>query len=90
MNTGTIQTKAGLVRAFSLSKLEGQGVSVERLQVQQAPKSDSSNTKDDPNQRQQQGTSDDHAARQEQQRKEMMRRMWRRVSGAGDPIDYLA
>lgn len=70
--------------------LESQGVSVERLQVQQAPKSDSSNTKDDPNQRQQQATSDDHAARQEQQRKEMMRRMWRRVSGAGDPIDYLA
>jgi flagellar hook-length control protein FliK len=70
--------------------LESQGVNVERLQVQQAPKSDSSNTKDDPNQRQQQGSADDHAARQEQQRKEMMRRMWRRVSGAGDPIDYLA
>jgi flagellar hook-length control protein FliK len=70
--------------------LETQGVSVERLQVQQAPKGDPSAGKGDSQQRQQQGTADDHAARQEQQRKEMMRRMWRRVSGAGDPIDYLA
>jgi flagellar hook-length control protein FliK len=69
--------------------LESQGVSVERLQVQQAPKGEHSSAKDD-SQQQQRGTADDHAARQEQQRKEMMRRMWRRVSGAGDPIDYLA
>jgi flagellar hook-length control protein FliK len=72
--------------------LETQGVSVERIQVQQAPKSEQSPQGDHQQQQQQQqhNMSDDHAARQEQQRKEMMRRMWRRVSGAGDPIDYVA
>jgi flagellar hook-length control protein FliK len=72
--------------------LESQGVSVERLQVQQAPKNEHSSANGDRQQQQQQQreTGDDHAARQEQQRKEMLRRMWRRVSGAGDPIDYTA
>jgi flagellar hook-length control protein FliK len=69
--------------------LEGQGISVERLQVQQAPKSETPTPKDQ-EQQQQREQGDDHAARQEQQRKEMLRRMWRRVSGAGDPVDFLA
>jgi flagellar hook-length control protein FliK len=73
--------------------LETQGVSVERLQVQQAPRNEHTGANDDPRQQQQQQQGpggDDHAARQEQQRREMLRRMWRKVSGAGDPIDYLA
>ena len=73
--------------------LESQGVSVERIQVQQAPKNEHTQGDGDRQQQQQnqqRDMNDDHAARQEQQRKEMMRRMWRRVSGAGDPIDYMA
>ena len=94
--TATFQTsneEATQLLSHSLSQLkhvlESQGLSVERLQVQQAPRSEHAGTGED-SQQQQRGTPDDHAARQEQQRKEMMRRMWRRVSGAGDPIDYLA
>jgi flagellar hook-length control protein FliK len=69
--------------------LESQGVSVERLQVQQAPKNEHSNAGEEQKQ-QQQGGSDEHAARQEQQRKELLRRMWRKVSGGGDPLDLVA
>ena len=72
--------------------LESQGMSVERLQVEQAPRNEHSgrNSEDGQRQQDQQRWSDEHTARQEQQRKEMLRRMWRRVSGAGDPIDFLA
>jgi flagellar hook-length control protein FliK len=72
--------------------LESQGVTVERLQVQQAPKSDNANTPDDRQQQQQQQheANDRHAAQQEQQRKELLQKMWRKVSGVSDPIDYLA
>ena len=70
--------------------LETTGVTVDKLQVQQAPKSEQPTGGDDQQQQQQQPGGDDHAARQEQQRKEMLRRMWRRVSGAGDPLDFLA
>jgi flagellar hook-length control protein FliK len=97
--TATFQTsneEATRLLSHSLNQLkhvlEGQGVSVERLQVQQAPKSDSQSGGDDAKQQQQQSQNwqDEHAARQEQQRKEMLRRMWRRVSGAADPIDVTA
>jgi flagellar hook-length control protein FliK len=72
--------------------LESQGVTVERLQVQQAPKSDNANTPDDRQQQQQQqrDASDHHTAQQEQQRKELLQKMWRKVSGVSDPIDYFA
>jgi flagellar hook-length control protein FliK len=72
--------------------LESQGVTVERLQVQQAPKSDNASTPDDRQQQQQQqrDASDHHTAQQEQQRKELLQKMWRKVSGVADPIDYFA
>jgi flagellar hook-length control protein FliK len=71
--------------------LESQGVTVERLQVQQAPKSEQSSSDERQQQQQQQRDANEHhTAQQEQQRKEMLRRMWRKVSGAGDPIDYIA
>jgi flagellar hook-length control protein FliK len=71
--------------------LESQGVTVERLQVQQAPKSEQSASDERQQQQQQQRDANEHhTAQQEQQRKEMLRRMWRKVSGAGDPIDYIA
>jgi flagellar hook-length control protein FliK len=98
--TATFQTsndEATQLLSHSLNQLkhvlEGQGVSVERLQVQQAPRADSQSAGDDAKQQQQQQSQnwqDEHAARQEQQRKEMLRRMWRRVSGVSDPIDVTA
>jgi flagellar hook-length control protein FliK len=98
--TATFQTSnedATRLLSHSLSQLkqvlEGQGVSVERLQVQQAPKSESqSSGGDDAKQQQQQQGSwqDEHAARQEQQRKEVLQRMWRKVAGMSDPIDVTA
>jgi flagellar hook-length control protein FliK len=69
--------------------LESQGVSVEKLQVQQAAKNEHSNAGEDQEQ-QQQAWSDEHAARQEQQRKELLRRMWRKISGNQDPLDLVA
>jgi flagellar hook-length control protein FliK len=98
--TATFQTsneEATRLLSHSLNQLkhvlEGQGVNVERLQVQQAPKGDSASGGggDDPKQQQNpQNWQDEHAARQEQQRKEVLRRMWRRVSGMTDPIDVTA
>ena len=99
--TATFQTsneEATRLLSHSLNQLkhvlEGQGVSVERLQVQQAPKGDSASSggnNDDAKQQQNpQNWQDEHAARQEQQRKEVLRRMWRRVSGMSDPIDVTA
>jgi flagellar hook-length control protein FliK len=98
--TATFQTSnedATRLLSHSLNQLkhvlEGQGVNVERLQVQQAPKgeSGSSGSNDDAKQQQQQQNwQDEHAARQEQQRKEVLRRMWRRVSGVADPVDVTA
>jgi flagellar hook-length control protein FliK len=94
--TATFQTssdEATRLLSHSLNQLkhvlEGQGVSIERLQVQQAPKNEQSRAGDEQNQ-QQQGWSDEHAAKQEQQRKELLRRAWRKASGLSDPIDFMA
>lgn len=99
MMNATFQTsneQATQLLSHSLNQLkhvlESQGMNVERLQVEQAPRNEHSgrNSEDGQRQQDQQRWSDEHTARQEQQRKEMLRRMWRRVSGAGDPIDFLA
>jgi flagellar hook-length control protein FliK len=71
--------------------LESQGVNVEKLQVQQGPRETQSSGRND-NQQQEQpgGQQQREATRQEQQehqRREMMRRVWRRLSGAADPLD---
>jgi flagellar hook-length control protein FliK len=99
--TATFQTSnedATRLLSHSLNQLkqvlEGQGVSVERLQVQQAPRNESQSSGGDAKQQQsqqQQGNwQDEHAARQEQQRKEVLQRMWRKVAGMSDPIDVTA
>lgn len=76
------------------SSLETQGVNVERLNVQHAPKSEPANQNQDGGRDGQQGQGRDlqqeQSARQEQQRREMLRRMWRKLSGAGDPLDMVA
>jgi flagellar hook-length control protein FliK len=69
--------------------LESQGVTIDKIQVQQAPKDHpSSHTPEDGSQQHQRR--DDADARQEQQRREMLRQMWRRISGGRDPIDLVA
>ena len=72
--------------------LESQGVAVDKLQVQQAPREAQANHTHDDGRREQGGPSQDQEqnARQEQQRREMLRRMWRRLSGGQDPLDLTA
>lgn len=66
--------------------LESAGVTVDKLQVQQAPKNDHDGNAGEGRQQSQ----DDSSARQEQQRKEMIKRMWRKLSGGSDPLDLVA
>lgn len=68
--------------------LESQGVSVDRLQVQQAPRNERARG-DEQQQSQQQQHAQDDSARQEQQRREMMQRLWRRLANGADPLDVL-
>jgi flagellar hook-length control protein FliK len=69
--------------------LESRGVGVDKLQVQQAPRDEHANAPRDDGSRHRDQTpyEQEHAARQEQQRKEMLEKMWRRLSGAADPLD---
>jgi flagellar hook-length control protein FliK len=66
--------------------LESQGVSVDKIQVQQSPRDQQASSDEQSRQQHE----DDQSARQEQQRKEMLRRMWRRLSIGGDPLDMVA
>jgi flagellar hook-length control protein FliK len=70
------------------SVLESQGVSVEKLQVTQAPKEQQASNQGE--NRDHQRDQHDDAHRQEQQRKEMLRRMWRRLANGSDPLDLVA
>ena len=95
----TSNDQAAKLLSHSLSalktSLEAQGVTVDRLHVQQAPKSEQTNQQggDGGRDQQQNGSRDpqqDHAARQEHQRKEMLRRMWAKLRGTEDPLDMVA
>ena len=71
--------------------LESQGVTVDRLQVQQAPRDqNAANDGSNDGSRQQQRQEQYEDARQEQQRKELLRRMWDRLAGGSDPLDLVA
>ena len=72
------------------SVLESQGVSVEKLHVEQAPRDQRSDNDPKQNQQHPNAAYDRTSARQEQQRKEMLRRMWRRLSFGSDPLDMVA
>jgi flagellar hook-length control protein FliK len=69
--------------------LESQGVSVDRMHVQQAPRDQEMAGNEDGQQRQQSPT-EQNSARQEQQRREMMQRLWRRLAGTDDFLDLVA
>jgi flagellar hook-length control protein FliK len=71
--------------------LEAMGIGVDRLHVQQAPRSENSGAKSD----QQSGDgrqdpADQRSSQREEQRREVLKRMWRRVSGGRDPLDLVA
>jgi flagellar hook-length control protein FliK len=96
--TASFQTsneQATQLLSHSLSQLktamESTGVTVDKLQVQQAPKNqDSQSSKEDSQQGRGQPGGDEMARQQEQQRKEMLRRMWRRLNVGSDPLDLVA
>ncbi|HEY0009940.1 MAG TPA: flagellar hook-length control protein FliK [Tepidisphaeraceae bacterium] len=71
--------------------LEAAGVTVDRIQVKQAPAADASSSSQQNGEegRQQQGQQD-HSARQEQQRREALQRMWRKVALGDNPLDLVA
>ena len=71
------------------ASLESQGVSVEKLQVQESPKNQQNASSEDGRQ-QQSSQPDDQSARQEQQRRELLKRMWRRLGIGNDPLDMVA
>ena len=68
--------------------LEAQGVSVQKLHVQQSPREQSSSRDDQHADRDH--SSRQQSAQQEQQRKDLLRRMWRRLTKTQDPLDLVA
>lgn len=73
------------------SSLEAGGVNVDRIEVRQAPQSESSQNKSSSDsQQQQQRGFDSQSQQSEQQRKEMVRRMWRKLAYGGDDLDLVA
>ncbi len=65
--------------------LESQGVTVDKLQVQQ-----SREPRDASADQQQRQNGEQQPQNQEQQRREMLRRMWRRLANGSDPLDMVA
>jgi flagellar hook-length control protein FliK len=95
--TASFQTStddATKLLSHSLSQLktvlETQGVSVEKLHVEQAPREQRSDNDRNQSQQHPNAAYDQTSARQDQQRKEMLRRMWRRLSFGSDPLDMVA
>jgi flagellar hook-length control protein FliK len=71
--------------------LEAQGISVDTLHVQRAPRSEDAggkSTQQEGNGRQ--DPADQRNSQRDEQRQEILRRMWRRVSGGRDPLDLVA
>lgn len=72
--------------------LETQGISVERLHVQQAPPPQHGSAEGERDGRggEQQQSGQQGTLSQEQQRRELLRRMWRRLNKGVDPLDLVA
>lgn len=94
--TASFQTssdQATQVLSHSLGQLkqalETQGISVEKLHVEQTPKDQQAGTNgEDRDQRQSAGQ--DSQAQRDQQRREILERMWRRLQFGSDPLDMVA
>jgi hypothetical protein len=71
--------------------LEAAGMSVEKLQVEQAPRQQAGQSNSDSGSDSKQGSQDQQQqAKQDQQRREMVRQMWQKLSGGGGPLDLVA
>lgn len=88
----TANEDAARLLSHSLSQLkhalEGQGVTVEKLHVEQSARPEGRGT--NPDAQSQQRHAQDGSHQHEQQRREMLRRMWRRLSLGDDPLDLVA
>lgn len=88
----TSSDQATRMLSHSLSQLktalETQGVSVEKLQVQQSPRDQQTGTSSDD--QQQRGSQQDTASHREQERRELLQRMWQRLRLGSDPLDMVA
>lgn len=88
----TSNDNATNVLSHSLSQLkhalETQGVSVDKLHVQQAPKDHQASSDDQ--QQKNQNPSEQSQQKQEQQRRELLQRMWKRLTNGSDPLDMVA
>lgn len=69
--------------------LESQGVSVDKLQVQQAPREQGGQSAGE-DQQQRNPHQQESEAQREQQRRELLNRMWRRMRLGRDPLDMVA
>jgi flagellar hook-length control protein FliK len=69
--------------------LEAQGVTVEKLQVQQAPKQDASQNQQGDGSHRQASQEEQQNSRREQQRKDMVQKLWDKLTGRG-PVDVKA
>jgi flagellar hook-length control protein FliK len=93
----TDSAEAAALLSHSLTQLKqalgGQGVSVDRLQVAQAPRSErtdgGANDRNGSQQNGQNAGGFDWERHSDQQRRELIKRMWARL-GAGDPLDLVA
>jgi flagellar hook-length control protein FliK len=89
----TSNEQATRLLSHSLSQLktalETQGISVDRLHVHQASKSEGSSGQNEDSDGKQ-SSSDGRSSQEEQQRREVLRRMWRRARGERDPLDLVA
>jgi flagellar hook-length control protein FliK len=95
--TASFQTsndQATQMLSHSLSQLktamESTGITVDKIQVQQAPKNQDGQSSREDNQQRGQPGGDEMARQQEQQRKEMLRKLWRRLNVGSDPLDLVA
>jgi flagellar hook-length control protein FliK len=97
--TASFQTdndKATQLLSHSLGRLkeslEAQGINVEKLQVQQAPKSEANSQQATQDHSRQNGQSGESAQQgwNQQQRRELLHRMQRRMLNGGDPLDLVA
>ena len=89
INQVNVQNRVSQALSLLPATVAQQGVSVDKLQVQQSPRDQQASNQDGDG-RQQHHHPGDESARHEQQRKEMLRRMWRRLSVGSDPLDLVA
>jgi flagellar hook-length control protein FliK len=92
----TASDDATRLLSHSLSQLkhalETQGLSVDKLHVQQSPRNERAGDNEPRQQQEQsgQGQAHDSPARRDHERREMLQRLWRRLRDGSDPLDMVA